>query len=81
MNMGYELWLACYNVAYLFDHTPFYRPWLAWMNVDLRRLGPDDFVSFFSSPRCCILRLNFSAENNYNQGEVACQHHQRHGER
>ena len=50
MNMGYELWLACYNVAYLFDRTPFYRPWLAWMNIDLRRLGADDYVSSVSVP-------------------------------
>jgi peroxin-12 len=33
-----------YNVAYLFDRTPFYRPWLAWIGVDLRRLGVEDFV-------------------------------------
>lgn len=38
------MWLAYYNVAYLFDHSPFYRPWLAWMNIDLRRLGEDDYV-------------------------------------
>lgn len=36
--------LAC-NVAYLFERTPFYRPWLAWMGVDLRRLSADDLVS------------------------------------
>lgn len=28
-------------MAYLFDRTPFYRPWLAWMRVDVRRAGPD----------------------------------------
>ncbi|KAK0206214.1 cyclin-dependent protein kinase inhibitor [Desarmillaria ectypa] len=41
-NAGFEVWLLAYNVAYLFDQTPFYRPWLAWMGVDLRRLGIED---------------------------------------
>jgi len=42
-NSAYELWLLGYNVAYLFDKTSFYRPWLAWIGLDLRRLGPDDY--------------------------------------
>ena len=33
------------NVAYLFDQTPYYRPWLSWIGVDLRRVGIDDLVS------------------------------------
>ncbi|KAK0490676.1 cyclin-dependent protein kinase inhibitor [Armillaria novae-zelandiae] len=41
-NASFEVWLLAYNVAYLFDQTPFYRPWLAWMGVDLRRLGIED---------------------------------------
>ncbi|KAG7448928.1 uncharacterized protein BT62DRAFT_979053 [Guyanagaster necrorhizus] len=41
-NAVFEVWLLAYNVAYLFDQTPFYRPWLAWMGVDLRRLGIED---------------------------------------
>lgn len=44
-NIGFEAWLLAHNVAYLFDRTPFYRPWLAWIGVDLRRLNMDDFVS------------------------------------
>ncbi|EGO01590.1 hypothetical protein SERLA73DRAFT_48482 [Serpula lacrymans var. lacrymans S7.3] len=44
-NVSFELWLLVYNVAYLFERTPFYRPWLAWIGVDLRRLGADDFVT------------------------------------
>lgn len=44
MNLGFEVWLAVYNVAYLFGRTPFYRPWLAWIGLDLRRLGPEDYV-------------------------------------
>ena len=45
MNTCFELWLLACNVAYLFERTPFYRPWLAWIGVDLRRLNADDFVS------------------------------------
>lgn len=42
--MSYEAWLLVYNIAYLFDQTPFYRPWLSWVGVDLRRLGAEDYV-------------------------------------
>ncbi|KAG1842215.1 Pex12 amino terminal region-domain-containing protein [Suillus subluteus] len=44
-NTGFEAWLLAHNVAYLFDRTPFYRPWLAWIGVDLRRLNMDDFLA------------------------------------
>ena len=55
LNTSFELWLLVYNIAYLFDQTPFYRPWLSWIGVDLRRLGVEDFVSFgFSPPRCVV---------------------------
>ncbi|KZT27047.1 hypothetical protein NEOLEDRAFT_1131563 [Neolentinus lepideus HHB14362 ss-1] len=43
LNMSWELWLLAFDVAYLFDRTPFYRPWLSWVGVDLRRLGMDDY--------------------------------------
>jgi len=43
LNMSWELWLLVFDVAYLFDRTPFYRPWLSWIGVDLRRLGMDDY--------------------------------------
>ncbi|KAI0269321.1 hypothetical protein BC834DRAFT_820621 [Gloeopeniophorella convolvens] len=43
INVTFEGWLMAYNVAYAFDRTPFYRPWLSWVGVDLRRLGLDDF--------------------------------------
>ncbi|KAH8118535.1 cyclin-dependent protein kinase inhibitor [Phellopilus nigrolimitatus] len=45
LNMSFEVWLMCYNLAYLFDRTAFYRPWLSWIGVDLRRLGPEDTAS------------------------------------
>ncbi|KAE9405969.1 hypothetical protein BT96DRAFT_1059307 [Gymnopus androsaceus JB14] len=44
INTSFEAWLLVCNIAYLFDRTPFYRPWLSWIGVDLRRLGLDDFV-------------------------------------
>ncbi|KAF9224312.1 hypothetical protein BS17DRAFT_779627 [Gyrodon lividus] len=44
VNTSFEVWLLAYNTAYLFERTPFYRPWLAWIGVDLRRLGADDFL-------------------------------------
>jgi hypothetical protein len=43
LNTSFEAWLLLFNVAYLFDQTPFYRPWLSWIGVDLRRLGVEDF--------------------------------------
>jgi hypothetical protein len=47
--MTFELWLLACNIAYLFDRTPFHRPWLSWIGVDLRRLGVEDLVSFVLS--------------------------------
>ncbi|KIK65606.1 hypothetical protein GYMLUDRAFT_159297 [Collybiopsis luxurians FD-317 M1] len=44
LNTSFEVWLLVCNIAYLFDRTAFYRPWLSWIGVDLRRLGLDDFV-------------------------------------
>ncbi|GLB33491.1 putative PEX12 protein [Lyophyllum shimeji] len=43
LNASFEAWLLLCNMAYLFDRTPFYRPWLSWIGVDLRRLGSEDF--------------------------------------
>ncbi|KAF9482027.1 hypothetical protein BDN70DRAFT_802327 [Pholiota conissans] len=43
MNISLELWLLVWNVAYLFDRTTAYRPWLNWVGVDIRRLGLEDF--------------------------------------
>jgi len=44
LNAGLELWLFIANVSYLFDKSSYYRPWLSWIGVDLRRLGGDDLV-------------------------------------
>jgi len=51
VNMSFEAWLLAWNIAYLFDKTPFYRPWLSWIRVDLRRLGIEDFVRIILSQR------------------------------
>jgi peroxin-12 len=45
INIALEGWLMAYNVAYAFERTAFYRPWLTWVGVDLRRLGVEDLVS------------------------------------
>ncbi|KAH9947260.1 cyclin-dependent protein kinase inhibitor [Amylocystis lapponica] len=42
LNTGFELWLLICNISYLCNKTPFYRPWLSWMGVDIRRVGLDD---------------------------------------
>jgi peroxin-12 len=44
INTAFEVWLLISNVAYLFDKTPFYRPWLRWIGVDIRRMGAEDMV-------------------------------------
>ncbi|EPQ32472.1 uncharacterized protein PFL1_00667 [Pseudozyma flocculosa PF-1] len=38
----YQLWLLSYNVGYLFDKTPYWRPWFWLMRVDVRRMGGGD---------------------------------------
>lgn len=42
INMAFEGWIMAYNVAYAFEKTPFYRPWLSWVGVDLRRMSVED---------------------------------------
>ncbi|KAI0776033.1 Pex12 amino terminal region-domain-containing protein [Trametes elegans] len=42
LNASFEAWLLLWNVAYLFERTPYYRPWLSWVGVDLRRVSADD---------------------------------------
>ncbi|KAM0792084.1 hypothetical protein ACM66B_004788 [Microbotryomycetes sp. NB124-2] len=43
LNLAYEVYLLSYNVRYIFDKTPFWRPWLSWMNVEVRRMSADDY--------------------------------------
>lgn len=42
LNTSFEVWLLICNLGYLFERTPFYRPWLAWIGVDIRRITVDD---------------------------------------
>lgn len=46
LTKSYEVTLLAYNIAYLFDKTPYYRPWLHWLNIDLRRMSEHDYVSW-----------------------------------
>lgn len=48
---AYELVLLAYNVGYLFDKTPYYRPWLHWLGIDIRRMDQEDYVRSLQ-PRC-----------------------------
>lgn len=45
IGTAWQIWLLSYNVRYLFDKTPFWRPWLRLMRMDVRRVGPNDYVS------------------------------------
>lgn len=45
VGTAWQIWLLSYNVRYLFDKTPFWRPWLRLMRMDVRRVGPNDYVS------------------------------------
>jgi len=42
LNTTYEVLLLGYNIGYLFDKTPYYRPWLHWLGLDLRRMSEQD---------------------------------------
>lgn len=42
---AWQLWLLAYNVGYLFEKTPFWRPWFKLMRMDIRRVGSEDYVS------------------------------------
>lgn len=44
LNATFEIWILICNMAYLFEKTPYYRPWLRWAGIDIRRLTADDYV-------------------------------------
>jgi len=52
LNLSFEVLLLVHNVAYLFDRTAAYRPWLNWIGIDIRRLGADDFVRHLVFVEC-----------------------------
>ncbi|WFC96474.1 ubiquitin-protein ligase peroxin 12 [Malassezia brasiliensis] len=41
-QVAYQLWMLAYNIGYLFNRTPYWRPWLRWMRVDVRRMRGDE---------------------------------------
>ncbi|KZT12790.1 uncharacterized protein LAESUDRAFT_668757 [Laetiporus sulphureus 93-53] len=51
LNTTFEVWLLVCNIAYLFDQTPFYRPWLSWIGVDLRRVSIHDLRAAQQLPK------------------------------
>ncbi|KAJ7179427.1 cyclin-dependent protein kinase inhibitor [Mycena filopes] len=62
LNTSFELWLLVCNIGYLFGQTPFYRPWLSWIGIDLRRLGVEDFSPRRPrTPLAWIRRLIFAS--------------------
>jgi len=67
LNTGLEVWLLLWNIAYLFDKKPTYRPWLSWIGVDVRRLGIEDYVGAFLTPRAYI-QLLFYIESGKSSG-------------
>lgn len=52
VGTAWQLWLLSYNVRYLFDKTPFWRPWLRLLRMDIRRVGFNDYVSAKACPFC-----------------------------
>ncbi|UZJ51171.1 hypothetical protein CBS101457_000491 [Exobasidium rhododendri] len=50
VGTAWQLWLLSYNVRYLFDKTPFYRPWLRMMRMDIRRVGMNDYALKYALP-------------------------------
>ncbi|KAK2466431.1 hypothetical protein APHAL10511_002073 [Amanita phalloides] len=50
LNLTYEGWLLVWNVGYLFEKTGVHRPWLAWMGIEVRRLGVKDMMAQAPAP-------------------------------
>jgi hypothetical protein len=51
LNLGLDLSLLSYDIAYLFNKTDSYRPWHTWLGVRIERKGMDDPVSQKSRPK------------------------------
>lgn len=41
-QVAYQLWMLAYNIGYLFNRMPYWRPWYRWMRVDIRRMQGDE---------------------------------------
>jgi hypothetical protein len=55
-----ELYLRSYNVHYLFDKTPYWRPWVSWMSVEVHRMSADA-IQRTQSPRLTFVPTRYSA--------------------
>ncbi|CAD6574171.1 MAG: ubiquitin-protein ligase peroxin 12 [Cyphobasidiales sp. Tagirdzhanova-0007] len=44
ISTSYEVLLLAYNIGYLFDKTPYHRPWMHWLGIDLRRMSEQDYI-------------------------------------
>ena len=47
ISTSYEVLLLAYNIGYLFDKTPYHRPWMHWLGIDLRRMSEQDYVRVY----------------------------------
>ena len=56
-NTSYELALLAYNVAYIFNNTDYYRPWLQLMGIEMQRLSPAELQSKPTPPTALAARL------------------------
>ncbi|WFD32947.1 ubiquitin-protein ligase peroxin 12 [Malassezia sp. CBS 17886] len=61
-----QLWMLAYNVAYLFNHTPYWRPWFRVMRIEVRRMRGDeqplgDVAASKPLPRATKFPLLFAA--------------------
>ncbi|KAM0753991.1 hypothetical protein T439DRAFT_322877 [Meredithblackwellia eburnea MCA 4105] len=55
VNTSWELYLLAYNVLYLFDKTPFWRPWFRWFGVEVRRMSAEDYRAAQSTQTSLLL--------------------------
>ncbi|PKI82735.1 Pex12p [Malassezia vespertilionis] len=48
----YQLWMLAYNIGYLFNRTPYWRPWYRWLRMDVRRMQGNEqpLVSLTTRP-------------------------------
>ncbi|KAI5480938.1 hypothetical protein MNV49_006748 [Pseudohyphozyma bogoriensis] len=54
-NLSFELYVLSYNVRYLFEKTPYWRPWLNWMGVEVRRMSSEDYEAAQAATGAALL--------------------------
>lgn len=50
LSTSWQVWLLSYHIRYLFSHTPYFRPWLSAMRLEMRRVGPQDYPESSNLP-------------------------------